>query len=79
MDNAGEGTLGTGLWERKFEQKKPFTLLSVSPLIKKKTKNPKNSRSQLLGQETVSGVHLESFWRSLAFLANINIPVRSVQ
>lgn len=24
MDNAGEGTPGTGLWERKFEQKKPF-------------------------------------------------------
>lgn len=41
MDNAGEGTLGTGLWERKFEQKKPFTLLSVSSLIKKKTKTQK--------------------------------------
>lgn len=41
MDNAGEGTLGTGLWERKFEQKKPFTLLSVSPLIKKKKPKPK--------------------------------------
>lgn len=24
MDNAGEGTPGTGLWERKYEQKKPF-------------------------------------------------------
>lgn len=24
MDNAGEGTHGTDLWERKFEQKKPF-------------------------------------------------------
>ena len=24
MDNAGEGTLGTCLWERKFEQKQPF-------------------------------------------------------
>lgn len=24
MDNAGEGTPGAGLWEGKFEQKKPF-------------------------------------------------------
>lgn len=41
MDNAGEGTLGTGLWERKFEQKKPFTLLSVSSLMKKNKTKPK--------------------------------------
>ena len=79
MDNAGEGTLGTGLWERKFEQKKPFTLLSVSPLIKKKKPKPKKQSEPAAGTETVSGVHLESFWRSLAFLANLNIPVRSVQ
>lgn len=78
MDNTGEGTLGTGLWERKFEQKKPFTLLSVSYLIKK-NKKQKNSRSQLLGQRLYLGCTLESFWRSLAFLANINIPVRPVQ
>ena len=79
MDNTGEGTLGTGLWERKFEQKKPFTLLSVSYLIKKKKQKTKNSRSQLLGQRLYLGCTLESFWRSLAFLANINIPVRPVQ
>lgn len=45
MDNTGEGTLGTGLWERKFEQKKPFTLLSVSYLIKK-TKKQKKPKKQ---------------------------------
>ena len=45
MDNAGEGTLGTGLWERKFEKKKPFTLLSVSPIIKKKKKKKTKKQS----------------------------------
>ena len=45
MDNTGEGTLGTGLWERKFEQKKQFTLLSVSYLIKKTKKQKKNKKT----------------------------------
>lgn len=36
MDNAGEGTPGTGLCERKLEQKKPFELPSVSSLTKTK-------------------------------------------
>lgn len=35
MDNAGEGTPGTGLWEGKSEQKKPFSCLHLCSLENK--------------------------------------------
>lgn len=35
MDNAGEGTPGTGLWEGKSEQKEPFSCLHLCSLANK--------------------------------------------
>ena len=75
MDNTGEGTLGTGLWERKSEQKKPFTLLSVSYLIKKKKAVVAScwDRDCIWGAlKSLSGGHLPSWQTSTSLWGQSN-------